>query len=65
MPRKRLTDTAPPRLLESDFVGISTEPLVGLLYLETDDGTIELAINGAGAEILIGDLQRFLRGERE
>lgn len=56
----RLTNTAPARLHHSDVTTISDDPLIGLLNLETDDGTIELAINQVVAEELIERLKVFL-----
>lgn len=60
----RLTNTAPNRLHQSSLdATISPEPLIGLISLETDDGTIELAVNRESATLLIAVLTEFLSGE--
>lgn len=60
----RLTNTAPPRLLNSEMIILPHEghprPLVAVLTLDTDDGTIELAVNVALAEQLLLLLDKFL-----
>lgn len=48
----RLTNTAPPRLLAIEAIDIDGEGAVAVLTLDTDDGTMELAINrGLAVEI--------------
>lgn len=58
----RLTNTAPNRFnLVSDSYVVSKEPLVAVVMMDTDDGTVELAFNRAGAEHLIEELQKLLK----
>lgn len=59
---KRVSDTAPPRLLGSELIVLNPgeRGLVGVLTLDTDDGTIELAINRGLAEELHESLTAFL-----
>ena len=63
--RKRLTGSAPPRLYESDCKTISTDPTIGLLNLETDDGLVELLLNRDAASVLVEALMDFLGEELE
>jgi hypothetical protein len=53
----------PNRVLMGEMHPLSDDPLVGLLTLETDDGTIELAINRSVAETLKDLMEQFLRDE--
>jgi hypothetical protein len=48
------------KLLDSEYVALSTEPLVGMLLLDTDQGPVELAINKDKAEFLLSALFEFL-----
>lgn len=59
MPRKRLTSTAPNRLLDVDDIYILPTGDIGILNMESDDGTIEMAITCAGAALLMGKLMEF------
>lgn len=60
----RLTNTAPPRLLNSEMIILPHEghprPLVAVLTLDTDDGTMELAVNVALGDQLFRLLDEFL-----
>ncbi|MDR6759220.1 hypothetical protein J2Y48_004536 [Mycoplana sp. BE70] len=53
-------------LLDSEIYTLSTNPLIGVLEVVTDQGSIELAVNKDGAESLIATLLEFLaEGEGE
>lgn len=47
-------------LHESEIYTLSTDPLIGVLEVVTDQGSIELAVNKDGAESLIATLLEFL-----
>lgn len=49
------------KLLDVDTTLLSAEPLIGLLELETDTGTIELAMNRIVAERLLSAVVEFLQ----
>jgi hypothetical protein len=49
------------KLLAADTTLLSTDPLIGLLELETDSGTIELAMNRIVAERLHSAIVDFLQ----
>ncbi|SJM34518.1 hypothetical protein [Mesorhizobium delmotii] len=49
------------KLLDVDTTLLSAEPLIGLLELETDTGTIELAMNRTLAEQLLFAIVEFLQ----
>jgi hypothetical protein len=49
------------KLLDADTTLLSAEPLIGLLELETDTGTIELAMNRTLAEQLLFAVVEFLK----
>jgi hypothetical protein len=49
------------KLLDVDTTLLSAEPLIGLLELETDTGTIELAMNRILAEQLLFAIVEFLQ----
>ncbi|TIP70596.1 MAG: hypothetical protein E5X53_26420 [Mesorhizobium sp.] len=49
------------KLLAADTTLLSTEPLIGLLELESDSGTIELAMNRIVAERLLSAVVEFLQ----
>jgi hypothetical protein len=56
MPKKK----SPNKLLSSDIVTFSDDPLLGSMVLETDEGVIDMAINRLGAEMLYRRLADFL-----
>jgi hypothetical protein len=63
----RVTNTAPPRLLNSEMLILrlpdakpDTRPLVCVVTMDTDDGAMELAMNVEGALQLHEHLSRFL-----
>jgi hypothetical protein len=60
----RLTNTAPPRLLNSEMIILPknehARPLVCVITMDTDDGAIELALNAGVAEQLFVHLADFL-----
>lgn len=60
MSRKAKTLPNVNKLLDSEYVAISTDPLVGMLMLDTDEGPIEIAINKDKAEFLLSALFEFL-----
>jgi hypothetical protein len=49
------------KLLAADTTLLSAEPLIGLLELDTDNGTIELAMNRIMAERLHFAIVEFLQ----
>ncbi|RWB27536.1 MAG: hypothetical protein EOQ42_31130 [Mesorhizobium sp.] len=49
------------KLLAADTTLLSAEPLIGLLELETDSGTIELAMNRIVAQRLLSAVVEFLQ----
>lgn len=49
------------KLLAADTTLLSADPLIGLLELETDSGTIELAMNRILAERLMAAVVEFLQ----
>lgn len=54
----RLTNTMPNRFQAvSDWSVVSEEPLIAVLNMETDDGTIELMFNRTGIDHLIKELE--------
>ena len=61
---KRVSGTAPPRLLNSEMIVLphGGKALVAVLTMDTDDGVIELAINRAVSEQLAALLREFLKG---
>jgi hypothetical protein len=59
----RVSNTAPPRLLDVDVGMLSFDPKVGVLKMETDDGPLELAINRNVAALLAGTLVDFLAAD--
>lgn len=61
----RVSNTAPPRLLNSELVKLPTrgeQPSLCVLTMDTDDGVLELALNVRGAQQLMGLLSGFLAG---
>ncbi|WP_044548603.1 hypothetical protein [Mesorhizobium japonicum] len=59
--KHRYSKTGFTKLLAADTTQLSAEPLIGLLDLETDRGTIEVAINRVVAERLMAVLVEFLQ----
>ncbi|WP_256750525.1 hypothetical protein [Mesorhizobium sp. Mes31] len=59
--KHRPSKTGFTKLLAADTMHLSADPLIGLLDLETDSGTIELAINRVVAERLMAVLVEFLQ----
>lgn len=53
----------PNRLMQSDIVKFSDDPLLGALVLQTANGTIDMAINRLGAAELRDELNLFLDGK--
>lgn len=53
----------PNKLQGAEITTLSAEPLIGVLRLDTDTGPIEVAINAAGASILLEELGAFLDTE--
>lgn len=50
-----------PNKLQGSFIHqLHKKPLLGVLMLETDKGTIDIAINESGARELLGQIQKFL-----
>ncbi|TIR05373.1 MAG: hypothetical protein E5X37_27110 [Mesorhizobium sp.] len=49
------------KLLAADTTLLSAEPLIGLLELETDSGSIKLAMNRIVAERLLSAVVEFLQ----
>ena len=62
MPRRKKDD--PNRLLQSGYMLLSDDPLVGVIVMETDEGVSNIAVNRAVAEELQENLQRFLEGKK-
>lgn len=58
----RLTETAPNRITAHEITIVSDNPLIGLLTLESDDGTFEFAFNRSFAEALIKSLAKVTNG---
>lgn len=56
----KFNNDEPNRLLESEATALSAEPLIGMLLLTTDQGSVNLAINEAVATQLIEELETFL-----
>lgn len=60
----RVTNTAPPRLLNSEMIVLPHEghprPLVCVVTMDTDDGVFEFAMNAGVAEQLIELLRQFV-----
>lgn len=52
----------PNRLLESGYMLLSSEPLVGVIVLDTDRGMIDFGVNREVATELRDNLNRFLEG---
>lgn len=52
----------PNKLLASDYGILDRDPLIGILFLLTDEGEHEMYLNKAVARQLVGNLKRFLDG---
>jgi hypothetical protein len=64
MPKSKTKDS-PNKLLHSDIVKFSVVPILGALVMETEEGTIDMAINRTVAEQLLAELEQFLNGETQ
>ncbi|TIS85651.1 MAG: hypothetical protein E5W89_32420 [Mesorhizobium sp.] len=49
------------KLLAADTALLSADPLIGLLELETDSGTVQLAMNRIATERLVAAVVEFLQ----
>jgi hypothetical protein len=61
----RLTDTAPNRVLTHEIITISDDPFISVVSFETDEGTVELAFNRAGAEAFLQDMRSMLDAAKD
>jgi hypothetical protein len=61
---KRSSKSGFTKLLAADTTLLSPDPLIGLLELETDSGTIELAMNRILAEQLLFAIVEFLQADK-
>lgn len=59
----QINNAEPNRLLGTEVFPISVDPNLGWLELETDQGSVVVLVNEAGAEQLIKNLQEFLLAE--
>lgn len=59
--KRRPRKTGFTKLLSADTTWMSADPLIGLLELETDSGTVELAMNRIVAERLLSAVVEFLQ----
>jgi hypothetical protein len=59
--KRKPSKTGFTKLLSADTTWMSADPLIGLLELETDSGTIELAMNRIVAERLLSAVVEFLQ----
>lgn len=62
MPKRK--ENKPNRLLQSGYMVLSTEPLVGVIVMETDEGVLDVAVNRSVAEELLENVQMFLEGKK-
>lgn len=58
-------DARPKRLHGANIVQLASEPLVGMIALETNAGVVDLAINRLVAQQIADEIAKFLRGESE